>query len=149
MKSLEIKVPAAPESTTAVVSTVFRRVLEIRVIRTHSSFRSPIACTSLTVTLEDTDVIPVFHIKILRKAAVLRFIVFFLDLFLPNWDLLLLLLRAAIGTVASLLAYEAQAFSHAIGAFFFVETVYVDRIVETQVSMGVYRPYCKTLYWTC
>jgi len=21
--------------------------------------------------------------------------------------------------------------------------------VETQVSMGAYRPYCKTLYWTC
>jgi hypothetical protein len=23
------------------------------------------------------------------------------------------------------------------------------RAVETQVSMGAYRPYCKTLYWTC
>jgi hypothetical protein len=32
-------------------------------IGTRSSFHSLIACTSLTVTLEDTDVIPVFHIK--------------------------------------------------------------------------------------
>jgi hypothetical protein len=24
-----------------------------------------------------------------------------------------------------------------------------DDAVETQVSMGAYRPYCKTLYWTC
>jgi len=26
---------------------------------------------------------------------------------------------------------------------------YCQTVVETQVSMGAYRPYCKTLYWTC
>jgi hypothetical protein len=31
--------------------------------------------------------------------------------------------------MASLLAHEAQAFSHAIGMFFFVEMVYVHRII--------------------
>jgi hypothetical protein len=34
MKSLEIKVPAAPESTTVVVLMIFRQVLEISVIGT-------------------------------------------------------------------------------------------------------------------
>jgi hypothetical protein len=63
MKSSEIKVPAAPESTTVVVLMVFRQVLEINVIGMQSSFRSPTACTSCIVTLEDTDIIPVFHIK--------------------------------------------------------------------------------------
>jgi hypothetical protein len=58
-----MKVLAALESIMVVVSTVFRRVLEISVIGMHSSFHSPIACTSLTVTSEDTDLIPVFHIK--------------------------------------------------------------------------------------
>jgi hypothetical protein len=109
MKSLDIKVPAALESTMAVVLTVFRRFLEIRVIGTCSSFRSPIACTSLTVTLEDTDVIPVFYIKILCKVAILCFIICFLNFLLSDQDLLLLLLllRAAIGAMASLLAHEA------------------------------------------
>jgi len=63
MKSLEIKVPTTPESIMVVVLTVFRQVLEIRVIGTCSSFHSPIACTSLIVTSGDTDIVPVFHIK--------------------------------------------------------------------------------------
>jgi hypothetical protein len=51
-----MKVPATPESIMAVVSTVFRGVLEIRVIRTCSSFHSPIACTSLIVTVAQKSV---------------------------------------------------------------------------------------------
>jgi hypothetical protein len=57
--------------------------------------------------LEDTDVIPVFHIKILCKVVILCFIVFFLNFLLSDRDLLLLLLWAAIGAMASLLAHEA------------------------------------------
>jgi hypothetical protein len=73
--------------------------------------------------------------KILRKVAVLRFIIFFLDLLLSNWDFLLLL-RAAIGMVASFLAYKAQAFSHIIGAFFFIETVYVHHVIVLLLRLG-------------
>jgi hypothetical protein len=51
--------------------------------------------------------------------TVLCFIVFFFYLLLPNRDLLLLF-RATVGTMASLLAHKAQAFSHAICAFFLV-----------------------------
>jgi hypothetical protein len=60
--------------------------------------------------------------KILRKVVVLCLVIFFFDLLLPNRDLLLLF-RAMVGTMASLLAHEAQAFSHAIGMFFLIETV--------------------------
>jgi hypothetical protein len=55
-------------------------------------------------------------------------IIFFLDLLLPNRDLLLLI-RAVIGTVAALSAHEAQTFCHAFCAFFFVKMVYIHCVV--------------------
>jgi hypothetical protein len=66
--------------------------------------------------------------KILHKAVVLHLVFFFFDLLLPNRDLLLLI-RAVIGTVATLSAHEAQTFCHAFCAFFFVKMVYVHCIV--------------------
>jgi hypothetical protein len=58
--------------------------------------------------------------KILREAVILSFLVFFFNLLLPNRDLLLLLIWATVGMMASLLAHKAQAFSHAISTFFFI-----------------------------
>jgi hypothetical protein len=68
--------------------------------------------------------------KILRKASILNLVFFFIfDLLLPNWDLLLLLLRAAVGPMAVLVAFEAQTFSHMVSTCLFIKTIYVHRIV--------------------
>jgi len=60
--------------------------------------------------------------------VVLYLFFFFLDILLPNRDLLLLI-RAVIGTVAVLSTHKAQTFCHAFCAFFFIKMVYVHRIV--------------------
>jgi hypothetical protein len=61
-KDSEMNVPDAPESMTAVVSTVFRHVLEMRVMEMHNSFRSPTFHTSL-ISSRGTDIDPVLHSK--------------------------------------------------------------------------------------
>jgi hypothetical protein len=38
--------------------------------------------------------------------------------------------------MAMLLAYEAQAFSHTIGTFFFVETIYVHHVIILLLGLG-------------
>jgi hypothetical protein len=51
----------------------------------------------------------------------------FFNLLLPNRDLLLI--RAAIGTVAVLSVHKAQTFCHAFCVFFFIKTIYIHHVV--------------------
>jgi hypothetical protein len=59
---------------------------------------------------------------------VLYLVFIFFNLLLPKRDFLLLI-RAAIGTMAMLSAHEAQTFCHAFCVFFFVKTIYVYCVV--------------------
>jgi hypothetical protein len=61
--------------------------------------------------------------------AVLDFLIsFFLNLLLPNGDLLLLF-REAAGPVAVLVAIKAQTFSHVIGMYRFIKMVHIHGII--------------------